>query len=104
MQAGEKSKKAQNGEKSKITRNWEKLNKSPRTWYLTAATQTALLRHLGLGDQCPIFDICFLTLTCLGFSDIRNYDSIRGALKNKLASLEATLVRNYDLPTDGGEV
>ena len=23
---------------------------------------------------------------------------------NKLASLEATLVRNYDLPTDGGEV
>ena len=23
--------------------------------------QTTLLRHLGLGDQCPIFDICFST-------------------------------------------
>ena len=28
----------------------------------------------------------------------------RYSRKNKLASLEATLVRNYDLPTDGGEV
>ena len=50
---------------------------------------------------------------------VRNYDSLNYSLtgvkcratsvaKNKLAKLQATLVRNYDLPTDrltdGGEV
>ena len=31
-------------------------------------------------------------------------ESVRRGFINKLASLEATLVRNYDLTTDGGEV
>ena len=46
------------------------------------------------------------------FIDVNHYDGKNltmlpqklDFLVNKLASLEATLVRNYDLPTDGGEV
>ena len=35
---------------------------------------------------------------------LRKRSSSIKSLKNKLASLEATLVRNYDRLTDGGEV